>query len=42
MLATSVAGEAGVRQVLDLLRTELVNALTLLGVAAPAELTGTR
>jgi len=35
----AVAGEAGVRQVLDLLRTELTNALTLLGVAAPAELT---
>jgi 4-hydroxymandelate oxidase len=34
----AVAGEAGVRQVLDLLRTELTNALTLLGVAAPAEL----
>jgi 4-hydroxymandelate oxidase len=35
----AVAGEEGVRQVLDLLRTELTNALTLLGVAAPAELT---
>jgi 4-hydroxymandelate oxidase len=35
----AVAGEAGVRQVLDLLRAELTNALTLLGVAAPAELT---
>lgn len=35
----AAAGEAGVRQVLELLRTELTNALTLLGVAAPAELT---
>jgi 4-hydroxymandelate oxidase len=35
----AVAGEAGVVRVLELLRTELVNALTILGVAAPAELT---
>jgi 4-hydroxymandelate oxidase len=35
----AVAGEAGVRRVLELLRVELTNALTLLGVAAPAELT---
>jgi 4-hydroxymandelate oxidase len=35
----AVAGEAGVRQVLELLRVELTNALTLLGVGAPAELT---
>jgi 4-hydroxymandelate oxidase len=35
----AVAGEAGVRQVLELLRVELANALTLLGVGAPAELT---
>ena len=32
------AGEAGVRKVLELLRTELANALTLLGVATPGEL----
>ena len=35
----AVAGEAGVRRVLELLRVELANALTLLGVGAPAELT---
>jgi 4-hydroxymandelate oxidase len=35
----AVAGEAGVRRVLEIVRAELVNALTLLGVAAPAELT---
>jgi 4-hydroxymandelate oxidase len=35
----AVAGEAGVRRVLELLRVELTNALTLLGVAAAAELT---
>jgi 4-hydroxymandelate oxidase len=35
----AVAGEAGVRRVLQLLRVELTNALTLLGVGAPAELT---
>ena len=37
--ALAVAGEAGVVSMLELLRAELVNALTLLGVAAPAELT---
>jgi 4-hydroxymandelate oxidase len=35
----AVAGEAGVRRVLELLRVELTNALTLLGVGASAELT---
>jgi 4-hydroxymandelate oxidase len=35
----AAAGEAGVRRVLDLLRTELTNALTLLGAASPAGLT---
>jgi 4-hydroxymandelate oxidase len=35
----AVAGEAGVRRVLELLRTELTNALTLLGVDAPDGLT---
>lgn len=35
----AAAGEAGVRQVLELLRTELTNALTLLGVESPAGLT---
>jgi 4-hydroxymandelate oxidase len=35
----AVAGAAGVARVLELLRTELVNALTLLGVGTPAELT---
>jgi 4-hydroxymandelate oxidase len=35
----AVAGEEGVTQVLELFRRELVNALTLLGVASPAELT---
>jgi 4-hydroxymandelate oxidase len=35
----AVAGEAGVARVLELLRAELVNALTLLGVESPAELT---
>ena len=35
----AVAGEPGVARVLEMLRAELVNALTLLGVAAPAELT---
>ena len=35
----AVAGEAGVAGVLEVLRAELVNALTLLGVASPAELT---
>jgi 4-hydroxymandelate oxidase len=35
----ATAGEAGVSRVLELLRNELVNALTLLGVASPAELT---
>ncbi len=34
----AVAGEAGVRQVLELLRTELSNGLTLLGVESPADL----
>jgi 4-hydroxymandelate oxidase len=34
----AVAGEAGVRRVLELLRVELTNALTLLGVGAPGEL----
>jgi 4-hydroxymandelate oxidase len=35
----AVAGQAGAARVLELLRTELVNALTLLGVGTPAELT---
>jgi 4-hydroxymandelate oxidase len=35
----AVAGEAGVRRVLELLRTELTNALTLLGAAGPSDLT---
>ncbi|MFI5891582.1 alpha-hydroxy acid oxidase [Actinoplanes sp. NPDC051513] len=35
----AVAGEPGVARVLEMLRAELVNAVTLLGVAAPAELT---
>jgi 4-hydroxymandelate oxidase len=35
----AVAGEAGVHRVLELLCVELTNALTLLGVGAPAELT---
>lgn len=35
----AVAGEAGVRRVLELLRVELTNALTLLGVGTAAELT---
>jgi 4-hydroxymandelate oxidase len=35
----AVAGEAGARRVLELLRTELANAVTLLGVDAPARLT---
>jgi 4-hydroxymandelate oxidase len=35
----AVAGEAGVAKVLELLRAELTNALTLLGVGSPAELT---
>jgi 4-hydroxymandelate oxidase len=35
----AVAGETGVCRVLELLRVELTNALTLLGVGAPAELT---
>jgi 4-hydroxymandelate oxidase len=35
----AVAGQAGVARVLELLRAELVNALTLLGVGTPAELT---
>jgi 4-hydroxymandelate oxidase len=35
----AMAGEPGVRRVLDLLRTELTNALTLLGAATPADLT---
>jgi 4-hydroxymandelate oxidase len=35
----AVAGEPGVRRVLELLRTELANALTLLGVASPGDLT---
>ena len=34
----AVAGEAGVARVLELLRAELVNALTLLGAASPIEL----
>jgi 4-hydroxymandelate oxidase len=34
----AVAGEAGVTRVLELLRRELANALTLLGVESPAEL----
>jgi 4-hydroxymandelate oxidase len=35
----AAAGEPGVRRVLEILRTELVNALTLLGVATPGGLT---
>ncbi|HET8640947.1 MAG TPA: alpha-hydroxy acid oxidase [Pseudonocardiaceae bacterium] len=35
----AVAGAAGVARVLELLRAELVNALTLLGAGTPAELT---
>jgi 4-hydroxymandelate oxidase len=35
----AVAGEAGVARVLDMLRIELANALTLLGAGSPAELT---
>jgi 4-hydroxymandelate oxidase len=35
----AVAGQAGVGRVLELLRRELVNALTLLGVESPAALT---
>jgi isopentenyl diphosphate isomerase/L-lactate dehydrogenase-like FMN-dependent dehydrogenase len=35
----AVAGEAGVARVLDMLRIEMTNALTLLGAASPAELT---
>jgi 4-hydroxymandelate oxidase len=35
----AAAGEAGVLRVLDLLRAELTNALTLLGAASPADLT---
>jgi 4-hydroxymandelate oxidase len=35
----AAAGEPGVRRVLEILRAELVNALTLLGVAAPGDLT---
>jgi 4-hydroxymandelate oxidase len=35
----ATAGEAGARQVIELLRTELANVLTLLGAATPAELT---
>ena len=35
----ATAGEAGVRRVLELLRTELTNALTLLGADSPAGLT---
>ncbi|HYJ70783.1 MAG TPA: alpha-hydroxy acid oxidase [Nocardioidaceae bacterium] len=35
----AVAGEAGVRRVLQLLRTELTNAITLLGADSPAGLT---
>ena len=34
----AVAGEAGVVHVLELLRRELANALTLLGAGSPAEL----
>jgi 4-hydroxymandelate oxidase len=34
----AVAGEAGARQVLELLRSELTNALTLLGAGSPADL----
>jgi 4-hydroxymandelate oxidase len=37
--ALAVAGEAGVVSMLELLRAELGNALTLLGVGSPAELT---
>ena len=37
--ALAVAGETGVVSLLELLRAELANALTLLGVASPAELT---
>jgi 4-hydroxymandelate oxidase len=36
--ALAVAGESGVSRVLELLRTELVNALTLLGVNSPTGL----
>jgi 4-hydroxymandelate oxidase len=35
----AVAGQAGVEQVMELLRKELTNALTLLGVESPADLT---
>jgi 4-hydroxymandelate oxidase len=35
----AAAGEAGARQVLELLRTELTNVVTLLGAATPADLT---
>jgi 4-hydroxymandelate oxidase len=35
----AVAGELGVRRVLELMRNELTNALTLLGVESPTELT---
>ncbi|MGH8833913.1 MAG: alpha-hydroxy acid oxidase [Actinomycetes bacterium] len=35
----AVAGQAGVARVLELLRIEVVNVLTLLGVGTPAELT---
>jgi 4-hydroxymandelate oxidase len=35
----AVAGEAGVTRVLELLRTELANALTLLGAGTPGDLT---
>jgi 4-hydroxymandelate oxidase len=35
----AAAGEAGVRRVLELYRTELANALTLLGAASPGDLT---
>jgi isopentenyl diphosphate isomerase/L-lactate dehydrogenase-like FMN-dependent dehydrogenase len=36
--ALAVDGTAGVRRMLELLRWELVNALTLLGVESPTEL----
>jgi len=35
----ATAGEAGARQVLEILRNELTNALTLLGAATPVDLT---
>ncbi|SDU76596.1 4-hydroxymandelate oxidase [Jiangella alkaliphila] len=37
--ALAVAGEAGVRRLLELMRGELANAVTLLGAGAPADVT---